>query len=127
MDAADWIAALPDGLDTVVGRGGSRLTDRQVRQLALARVLLIDPEVVVLDEVTAEAGSDMAQSLDRAALAVTEGRIAVVVAHRLSQAETADVVVVMENGRVVEQGRPDELRASGGAYARLWGSLTYGR
>lgn len=121
MDAADWIAALPDGLDTVVGRGGSRLTARQVQQLALARVLLIDPEVVVLDEVTAEAGSDMAQSLDRAALAVTEGRIAVVVAHRLSPAETADVVVVMEDGRVVEQGRPDELRASGGAYATCGG------
>ncbi|GAA2493662.1 ABC transporter ATP-binding protein [Actinocorallia cavernae] len=127
VDAADWTAALPDGLDTPVGRGGIRLTARQVQQLALARVLLIDPEVVVLDEATAEAGSDMAQSLDRAALAVTEGRTAVVVAHRLSQAETADVVVVMENGRVVERGRPDELRAAGGAYARLWASWTYGR
>ncbi|MYQ99977.1 ABC transporter ATP-binding protein [Streptomyces sp. SID6139] len=127
VDAADWTAALPDGLDTAVGRGGIRLTARQVQQLALARVLLIDPEVVVLDEATAEAGSDMAQSLDRAALAVTEGRTAVVVAHRLSQAETADVVVVMENGRVVERGRPDELRAAGGAYARLWASWTYGR
>ncbi|MGM9469455.1 hypothetical protein [Streptomyces murinus] len=98
-----------------------------MQQLALSCVLLIDPEVVVLDEVTAEAGSDMAQSLDRAALAVTEGRTAVVVAHRLSQAETADVVVVMEDGRVVEQGRPDELRASGGTYAWLWASWTYGR
>ncbi|NDK23293.1 hypothetical protein FSY75_02145 [Streptomyces sp. TR1341] len=98
-----------------------------MRQLALARVVLIDPEALVLDEATAEAGSDMAQSLDRAALAVTEGRTAVVVAHRLSLAETADVVVVMENGRVAEQGRPDELRASGGAYARLWASWTYGR
>ncbi|WP_416482416.1 hypothetical protein [Streptomyces sp. CL12] len=127
VDAADWIAALPDGLDTVVGRGGRRLAARQVRQLALARVVLIDPEALVLDEVTAEAGSDMAQSLDRAALAVTEDRTAAVVAHRLSPAETADVVVVMENGRVVEQGRPDELRASGGAYARLWASRTYGR
>ncbi|MER7920825.1 MULTISPECIES: ABC transporter ATP-binding protein [unclassified Streptomyces] len=127
VGAADWVAALPDGPDTAVGRGGIRLTARQVQQLALARVLLIDPEVVVLDEATAEAGSDLAQSLDRAALAVTEGRTAVVVAHRLSQAATADVVVVMENGRVVEQGRPDELRAAGGAYARLWASWTYGR
>ncbi|MEV7505094.1 ABC transporter ATP-binding protein [Streptomyces sp. NPDC093018] len=127
VDAADWTTALPDGLDTAVGRGGTRLTARQVQQLALARVLLLDPEVVVLDEATAEAGSDMAQSLDRAALAVTEGRTAVVVAHRLSQAETADVVVVMENGRVVEQGRPGELRAAGGAYARLWASWAYGR
>ncbi|MFY4717302.1 ABC transporter ATP-binding protein [Streptomyces sp. LaBMicrA B280] len=127
VDAADWIAALPDGLDTAVGRGGIPLTARQVQQLALARVLLLDPEAVVLDEATAEAGSDMAQSLDRAALAVTEGRTAVVVAHRLSQAESADVVVVMEHGRVVERGRPGELRAKGGAYARLWASWTYGR
>ncbi|QHC32589.1 ABC transporter ATP-binding protein [Streptomyces sp. HF10] len=127
VGAADWTDALPDGPGTAVGRGGIRLTARQVQQLALARVLLLDPEVVVLDEATAEAGSDMARSLDRAALAVTEGRTAVVVAHRLSQAATADVVVVMADGRVVEQGHPDELRAAGGAYARLWASWTYGR
>ncbi|MFC4332812.1 ABC transporter ATP-binding protein [Streptomyces andamanensis] len=128
VGAADWAAALPDGLDTVVGRGGGiRLTARQTQQLALARVLLLDPEVVVLDEATAEAGSDTARGLDRAALAVTEGRTAVVVAHRLSQAATADTVLVMEDGRVTERGRPDELRAAGGAYARLWESWARGR
>ncbi|MCS0605564.1 ABC transporter ATP-binding protein/permease [Streptomyces sp. LP11] len=126
VGAADWVAALPEGADTVVGRGGTRLTARQVQQLALARVLLLDPEVVVLDEATAEAGSDTARTLDRAALALTEGRTAVVVAHRLSQAATADVVVVMADGRVVERGHPDELRAAGGVYARLWESWTRG-
>ncbi|NEA48857.1 ABC transporter ATP-binding protein, partial [Streptomyces sp. SID10815] len=128
VDAADWTAALPDGVDTIVGPGGEvRLTARQVQQLALARVLLLDPDVVVLDEATAEAGSDTAQTLDRAALAVTEGRTAVVVAHRLSQAATADLVAVLEDGRVTELGRPDDLRAADGAYARLWASWTRGR
>ncbi|GAA5080398.1 ABC transporter ATP-binding protein [Streptomyces similanensis] len=128
VDAADWTAALPDGVDTIVGPGGEvRLTARQVQQLALARVLLLDPDVVVLDEATAEAGSDTAQTLDRAALAVTEGRTAVVVAHRLSQAATADLVAVLEDGRVTELGRPDDLRAADGTYARLWASWTRGR
>ncbi|MFH8218028.1 ABC transporter transmembrane domain-containing protein [Streptomyces sp. NPDC018057] len=127
VGAADWAAALPEGTGTVVGRGGVRLTARQTQQLALARVLLLDPEVVVLDEATAEAGSDTARTLDRAALAVTEGRTAVVVAHRLSQAATADTVLVMEDGRVTERGRPGDLRAAGGAYARLWESWARGR
>ncbi|MFJ8487708.1 ABC transporter ATP-binding protein [Streptomyces sp. NPDC094038] len=126
VGAWDWIAALPDGADTVVGGGGLELTPRQVQQLALARVLLLDPEVVVLDEATAEAGSDTAQALDRAALAVTRGRTAVVVAHRLSQAAAADLVLVMADGRVVEQGPPGELLSAGGPYERLWAAWTRG-
>ncbi|MFJ3826267.1 ABC transporter ATP-binding protein [Streptomyces nodosus] len=126
VGAWDWVAALPDGVDTVVGSGGLELTPRQVQQLALARVLLLDPDVVVLDEATAEAGSDTAQALDRAALAVTRGRTAVVVAHRLSQAATADLVLVMADGRVVEQGPPEELLSAGGYYERLWTAWTRG-
>ncbi|MDT0437308.1 MULTISPECIES: ABC transporter ATP-binding protein [Streptomyces] len=117
---ADWVAALPEGADTVVGTGATELTASQVQQLALARVLLLDPEVVVLDEATAEGGSDAARTLDRAARTVTEGRTAVVVAHRLSQAATADTVLVMDRGRVVEHGDGDRLRAAGGVYADLW-------
>ncbi|MEU9979321.1 ABC transporter ATP-binding protein [Streptomyces sp. NPDC051014] len=126
VDAWDWVAALPDGEDTVVGVGGVELTPRQVQQLALARVLLLDPDVVVLDEATAEGGSDTAQALDRAALAVTRGRTSVVVAHRLSQAASADVVLVLDDGRVVAQGFPGELLSAGGDYARLWTAWTRG-
>ncbi|MEU6497245.1 ABC transporter ATP-binding protein [Streptomyces sp. NPDC046984] len=128
VGAWDWVAALPDGEDTVVGIGGLELTPRQVQELALARVLLVDPDVVVLDEATAEGGSDTAQALDRAALAVTRGRTAVVVAHRLSQVTTADTVLVMDDGRVVELGPPEVLLSAGGDYERLWtASSRHGR
>lgn len=113
-------------MDTPVGTGGVGLTPRQIQQLALARVLLLDPEVVVMVEATAEGGSDTAQALDRAALAAAEGRTAVVVAHRLSQAATADIVVVMDDGRVVERGRPDEPRSAGRVYARPWAAWERG-
>ncbi|MEU8713991.1 ABC transporter ATP-binding protein [Streptomyces sp. NPDC048663] len=106
---------------------GVHLSVRQMQQPALARVLLLDPEVVVLDEATAEAGSDAAHTLDRAALAVTEGRTAVVVAHRLSQAEGCDTVLVMEDGRAAGHGSPGELRSRDGVYARLWASWAKGR
>ena len=117
-----WAAvqALPDGLDTVVGDGATVLGPALAQQLALARVLLADPVVVVLDEATAEAGSAGARDLERAALAATAGRTSLTIAHRLTQAVTADEVVVMDGGRVVERGTHDALVAAGGRYATLW-------
>lgn len=114
------VEALPDGLSTPVGEGALTLTPALAQQLALARVLLADPWVVVLDEATAEAGSAGARDLERAAEAVTDGRTSLTIAHRLTQAMTADTVLVMDSGRVVERGTHDELVAAGGAYARLW-------
>lgn len=123
---AHWAYDLPDGLATVVGAGGLDLAPDRAQQLALARILLLDPAVVVLDEATAEVGTDGAATLDRAARAALSGRTAVVIAHRLSQARTADRVVVMEAGRIVESGTHDALREAGGRYAELWAAWERG-
>ncbi|MFB7935479.1 ABC transporter ATP-binding protein [Streptomyces sp. NPDC056049] len=118
--AADLPDLSADGLDTVVGTGGHPLTDAQAQQLALARLLLADPELAILDEATAEAGSTQAERLDRASEAVLAGRSGIVIAHRLSQAAPCDRIVVMDAGRVIETGTHDELLTAGGTYARLW-------
>lgn len=120
VGALDWVRALPDGLATEVGEGGHRLTAAQEQQLALARMVLADPPVVILDEATAEAGSAGARLLERASAAALAGRSALVVAHRLTQASTADRIVVLDAGRVVECGTHDELLAADGRYAGLW-------
>ncbi|KFU82308.1 ATP-binding cassette, subfamily C [Amycolatopsis lurida] len=127
VGARGWAEALSDGLATVVGEGGHRLTVTQSQQLALARLVLADPPIAILDEATAEAGSAGAKTLEAAAAAALEGRTGLVVAHRLTQAAASDRVVVLDAGVIVESGTHDELVAAGGQYATLWAAWSDNR
>lgn len=120
VGATEWVQRLPEGPATPIGWSGHRLTPAQAQQLALARVLVADPPIVILDEATAEAGSAGAQVLDAAARAVTRGRTALVVAHRLGQTLGADRVVVMSHGRIVQDGTPHDLVNQPGPFFDLW-------
>ena len=124
---ADWFDQLADGLDTVVGAQGLQLEPVAAQQLALARVMLLNPRVVVMDEATAEAGSQGAQSLQDAAEELAKDRAALVVAHRLDQASRADEILVMDNGRVVERGTHAQLLEFDGRYQQLWTAWQRGR
>ena len=122
VDALDWVDALPDGLDTVVGSGGRAVTAAQAQQIALARLVLADPHTLVLDEATSLIDPRAARHLERSLAAVLEGRTVIAIAHRLFSAHDADRVAVVEGGRVTEFGSHDELVAAGGSYAALWDS-----
>lgn len=127
VGALDWAKALPEGLATVVGEGGHRLTVTQAQHLALARLVLADPPIAILDEATADAGSAGARVLEDAAARALEGRTGLLVAHRLPQAAAADRVVVLDQGRLVETGTHEELVAAGGRYADLWAAWSDSR
>ncbi|HWA66571.1 MAG TPA: ABC transporter ATP-binding protein [Mycobacteriales bacterium] len=117
---AELVRSLPEGLDTLVGDRGYRLSGGEKQRLAIARLLLKAPSVVVLDEATAHLDSESEAAVQRALATALAGRTSLVIAHRLSTIREADVILVIDDGRIVERGRHDDLLAAGGLYAELY-------
>ncbi len=122
---ADTVRALPQGLDSVVGRSGVRLSGGQRQRLAIARMVMAEPKVVILDEATSALDAATEYALHQALGRFLQGRTTLIIAHRLSAVKQADRVLVFDGGRVAEEGGHQELIAEGGLYARLYGNLQH--
>jgi ATP-binding cassette subfamily C protein len=121
----DVVKDMPHGLDSIVGRQGVRLSGGQRQRLAIARMVLANPSVVILDEATSALDAETEAKLHQALNEFLQGRTTLIVAHRLSAVKQADRVVVFENGEIIEDGRHEELIKSDGLYNRLYGNLQH--
>ena len=115
-----FIRSLPDGLETVVGDRGYRLSGGEKQRVAIARLLLKAPDIVVLDEATAHLDSESEVAVQEALQTALAGRTSIVIAHRISTIRRADQILVVSEGRIVERGTHDELLVAGGLYAELY-------
>ena len=118
------IERLPQGYDTIVGERGQKLSGGQRQRIAMARAILKDAAILVLDEATSSVDNETEAAMQRSLAKVCRGRTTIVIAHRLSTVRHADAIHVLDGGRVVERGTHDELIAADGLYARLWGVQT---
>jgi ATP-binding cassette subfamily B protein len=116
------IAAMPDGLDTIIGERGVKLSGGQKQRLAIARIFLKDPPILILDEATSALDGETERAIQSALAELSRGRTTLVIAHRLSTIQDADRIVVVDERGIVEQGRHAELMASDGTYRRLHGA-----
>jgi ATP-binding cassette subfamily B protein len=123
-EASSFVSDLPDGWETMVGEGGHRLSGGQRQRVAIARAVLKDAPLLVLDEATSAVDNETEAALQRSIQRISEGRTAIVIAHRLSTVRHADRILVLENGTVVEDGTHDDLVELGGVYSRLWSVQT---
>jgi ATP-binding cassette subfamily B protein len=117
---SDLIAALPEGLGTMVGDRGYRLSGGEKQRLAIARVLLKQPDIVILDEATAHLDSESERAIQDALETTLEGRTSLVIAHRLSTVRSADLILVIDRGHVAERGTHAQLLQQGGLYSELY-------
>jgi ATP-binding cassette subfamily C protein len=122
---ADTIRTLPQGLDSIVGRSGVRLSGGQRQRLAIARMVLAEPKVVILDEATSALDAATEYALHQALNQFLRGRTTLIIAHRLSAVKQADRVLVFDGGSIAEDGGHQQLIADGGLYAKLYGHLQH--